>query len=344
MRILRHLDDVPEDCRGAVVTLGNFDGFHRGHQAVLIEAAKVADRLGAPLCVLTQEPHPRAFFRPDTPPFRLSSLRAKANYLEEFGVDVMMVLHFDAALASTLAQDFVMDILIGKLGVRHVVVGYDYRFGKGRGGGTDVLRQMGYMEGFGVTIVEPSEAGGTIHSSTAIRDALKSGKPFEAAALLGHWWTIDGRVQEGDQRGRTIGFPTANLPIDNLLPPRFGVYAVRVRIEDGPDRGRYNAVANIGIRPTIGSDHVLFEIHLLNFTGDLYGRHLHAEIVEFIRPEQKFDGLDALKAQIAADAEEARRVLTDPKYRADAFEMITREAARGGVSSGRRQAERAERI
>ena len=342
MRILRHLDDVPENCRGAVVTLGNFDGFHRGHQAVLIEAAKVADRLGAPLCVLTQEPHPRAFFRPDQPPFRLSSLRAKASYLEEFGVDVMMVLHFDAALASTLAQDFVMDILIGKLGLCHVVIGYDYRFGKGRGGGTDVLRQMGEMEGFGVTVVEPSEASGVVHSSTAIRDALMAGKPFDAAGLLGHWWTIDGRVQEGDKLGRTIGFPTANLPIDNLLEPHFGVYAVRVRIEDGPDQGRYDAVANIGLRPTIGTEHVLFEIHLLDFSGDLYGRHLHAEIVEFVRPERKFDGLDALKAQIAEDAETARRILADPKYRPDAFQMITREAARDGVSLEGRLAGQAE--
>ncbi len=313
------------------MTLGNFDGIHRGHQAVMIEAAKVADRLGAPLCVLTQEPHPRAFFRPETPPFRLSSLRTKASYLEAFGVDVMVVLHFDAVLAATLAQDFVMDILIGRLGVRHVVVGYDYRFGKGRGGGTDVLRHMGDMEGFGVTVVEPSETGGLIHSSTAIRDALMGGRPFEAGALLGHWWAIDGRVQEGDQRGRTIGFPTANLPIDNLLKPRLGVYAVRVRIEDGPDHGRYDAVANIGVRPTIGTEHVLFEIHLLDFSGDLYGRHLHAEIVEFIRPERKFDGLDALKTQIAADAAEARRILADPAYRVDAFELITREAARDAV-------------
>ncbi len=338
MRILRHLDDVPEECRGAVVTLGNFDGFHRGHQVVLIEAAKMADQLGTPLCVLTQEPHPRAFFRPDDPPFRLASLRAKATYLEDFGVDVMVVLHFDAALASTLAQDFVMDILLGKLGARHIVVGYDYRFGKGRGGGTDVLRQMGEMEGFGVTIVEPSEVAGTIHSSTAIRDALKGGKPFEAAALLGHWWTIDGRVQEGDQRGRTIGFPTANLPIDNLLEPRRGVYAVRVRIEDGPDRGRYDAVANIGVRPTVGTEHILFEIHLLDFAGDLYGRHLHAEIIEFIRRERKFDGLDALKAQIDNDAKEARRILNDPSYRPNAFEMITREAARAEMADPGAQA------
>lgn len=331
MRILRHLDAVPEDCRGAVVTLGNFDGFHRGHQAVLIEAAKVADRLGAPLCVLTQEPHPRAFFRPDLPPFRLSSLRAKANYLEEFGVDILVVLHFDAALAGTLAQDFVLDTLIESLGVRHVVVGYDYRFGKGRGGGTDVLRHMAEMEGFGVTVVEPSKAGGVIHSSTAIREALKEGRPYDAASLLGHWWTIDGRVQDGDRRGRTIGFPTANLTIDDLLEPRLGVYAVRVRIEDGPHKGRHDGVANIGIRPTVGAEHVLFEIHLLDFSGDLYGRHLHAEIVEFIRPERKFDGLDALKAQIAEDAEAARRILADPRYRPDAFTMITRDAARQDV-------------
>jgi riboflavin kinase/FMN adenylyltransferase len=327
MRILRHLDAVPEDCRGAVVTLGNFDGFHRGHQAVLIEAAKAADRLGSPLCVLTQEPHPRAFFRPDLPPFRLSSLRAKASYLEEFGVDILVVLHFDAKLASTLAQDFVLGTLVGKLGVRHVVVGYDYRFGKGRGGGTGVLQQMAEMEGFGVTVVEPSTADGTIHSSTGIREALKEGRPYDAAALLGHWWTIDGRIEEGDQRGRTIGFPTANLPIDNLLEPKLGVYAVRARIEDGSYKGRHDGVANIGIRPTVGAEHVLFEVHLLDFSGDLYGRHLHAEIVEFIRPERKFNGLEALKAQIAKDADEARRILADPKYGADAFTMITRAAA-----------------
>ena len=325
MRILRHLDAVPDDCRGAVVTLGNFDGFHRGHQAVLIEAATLADRFDAPLC---QEPHPRDFFRPDEPPFRLSSLRAKARYLEEFGVDILVVLHFDAALAGTLAQDFVMDVLVDKLATRHVVVGYDYRFGKGRGGGTDVLRGMAEMEGFGVTVVEPSATGGVVHSSTGIREALVEGRPYDAAGLLGHWWTIDGRVQEGDKRGRTIGFPTANLPIDEILQPKLGVYAVRACIEDGPDQGVHNAVANIGVRPTFGKEHALFEIYLLDFSGDLYGRHLHAEMVEFIRPERKFDGLDALKAQIAADAGAARTILADDKYRSDAFTMITRAAAR----------------
>ena len=304
--------------------MGNFDGVHRGHQAVIGEAGDLASRLDAPLAVLTTEPHPRNFFQANVEPFRLTPFRAKAHHLEAFGVDVMVVLHFDKTLAGMTAQDFVLDVLLGGLGAHHVVVGYDYRFGKGRGGGVDVLRWMGLMEDFGVTVMAPigREAKGCnsmAYSSSSIREALKNGRPRAAAAALGHWWTIDGQIVQGDRRGRTIGFPTINIAMTEYIKPLLGVYAVRVMIADGPHAGLYNAVANIGRRPTFGRKDVILEAHLLDFTGDLYGRHAHVEVVDFIRPEMKFAGLDALKPQIARDCEAARELLARTPNARDAL-------------------------
>lgn len=324
MRILRHAETVPEECRGGVAALGNFDGFHRGHQAVLGQASQEAARFGVPLVVVTQEPHPRAHFKPDGEPFRLTPFRAKASAMERFGVDVLVALPFGDALAATLAQDFVMGVVLGGLHARHVVVGYDYRFGRGRGGGTDVLRRMGEMEGFGVTIVEPKGDNGEIHSSTAVRNCLKSGDPYRAATLLGRWWRIEGHVLHGDKRGRTLGFPTINLDLSDYLRPAFGVYAVRAEIEDGPKKGLYEGVANLGMRPTVGGERPVLEVHLFDFEGDLYGRHAGVEVVQFIRPERKFAGLDTLRAQIAQDCEEARSLLAEPGFAASAFTPLTR--------------------
>ncbi|MDA5193940.1 bifunctional riboflavin kinase/FAD synthetase [Govanella unica] len=314
MQIFRHYEDIPPQLRGGVVALGNFDGFHRGHQAVIRTAAAEAELLHAPLWVFTTEPHPRAFFRPGDPPFRLTPLRAKTHCLETFGVDNMLVLPFDPALSGMLAQDFVIEVLIGGLGIKHAVVGYDYRFGKGRGGGVDVLRQMGGMEHFGVTIVAPitEEDGSTapvVYSSSVIRRALQDGQVRAATEALGHWWFIDGHVLEGDKRGRTIGFPTLNLSMDDYLLPAFGVYAVRVVLPTG---NVVEGVANIGRRPTFDKADVTLEVHLFDFTGDLYGQVVSVEIVDFIRPEQKFAGLDELKAQIAKDSVRARELLADP--------------------------------
>jgi len=315
MRLLRHLEQPAGDCAGGVVTIGNFDGFHRGHQQVLARAAEKADALAAPLVVLTMEPHPRAFFRPEEAPFRLTPLRAKAGHFTEYGIDCLYVLPFDGTVAAKSAEDFVREVLNGGLKARHVVVGYDYRFGKGRGGSADTLRRMGKTEGFGVTVVGAVSTAGGVYSSTRIRQHLRQGEPRQAAELLGHWWRLEGRVIAGEKRGRLIGFPTANIPIDGYLHPALGVYAVRVSVETTGEESAatvHDGVANIGTRPTFDDGAVVIEAHLLDDTGDLYGRHISVELVDFLRPEVTFSGLDALKEQIGKDCETARRALSDP--------------------------------
>lgn len=329
MKIYRHLGNLPRSVTGSVVAWGNFDGFHKGHQAVVRRAAEIADELGAPLAVMTTEPHPSQFFRPETPSFRLMSLRSKAQALESFGADVVFVLTFDAALAGTPAEDFVRDVLVDKLKARHVVTGYDQRFGKGRGGDAALLRRMGEGAGFGVTVVEPLEVEGKVYSSSRVREHLRNGDPEQAAMLMGHWWRIEGRVEQGDQRGRTIGFPTANVNWGDYLEPKLGVYAVRMQVEDGPRKGIYDGVANLGRRPTFGKTDISFEVHLFDFEGDLYGAHVGVDMIAFIRPERKFDGLDALKAQIADDARAAREILAGPAAADGRFPPATRRTSTG---------------
>ena len=311
MRIFRHLDDVPEALKGAIVAVGNFDGVHRGHQALIAEARRIALERHAPLGVLAFEPHPQEFFHPNSACFRLTPFRTKARLIAEQGVDAMYALAFDGEMAARSAQDFILDILVAGLAVGQVVVGPDFRFGKGRSGDTAVLGYMGEMEGFGVSLVDPviDQAHGKI-SSTRIREALKGGKPEEAARLLGHAWTIEAHVEHGDKRGRTIGFPTANTRLDGYLEPAFGVYAVRAAVLEGDKIvSRHEGVANLGIRPMFETQTPLLETHLFDFAGDLYGRHLAVELVAHLRPEAKFASLDELKAQIARDVEVARAVL-----------------------------------
>lgn len=315
MRIFRHYNDVPAEYRGAVVAIGNFDGVHRGHQALIAAAKRHAVACDAPLGVLAFEPHPQEFFRPSPESFRLTPFRAKAHLIAEQGVDVMYALAFDAEMAKMSAQEFVLDVLIKGLGVECVVVGADFQFGKGRAGNTTVLAYMGEMEGFSVEIFEPVSADGHDKiSSTRIRDALKSGHPEEAAQLLGHWWTVEGRVEHGDKRGRTIGFPTANMRLDHTLIPAYGIYAVRATVlEDDKPVATYDGVANFGIRPMFETQTPLLETFLFDFDGDLYGKHLAVALVAYIRPEAKFEGLETLKAQIAADSEAAREALKRPE-------------------------------
>ncbi len=335
MQIVRHYTDVPPALRGPVVAIGNFDGVHRGHQAVVANAAALADELGVPLGVIIFEPHPREYFQPDGPEFRLMSFRDKAKLLERLGVDILYALTFDSDMANKTAPEFVDDVLVKGLGALHVVVGYDYAFGRGRSGDTSVLSWMGLMEGFGVTVVEPmtlhgaeNESAPELFSSTKIREHLSEGRPRQAADLLGHWWSIEGRVLKGDQRGRTIGFPTANVSLENYIVPKLGVYAVQVEFEDPDARGAsgrtdtqiIDGVANIGRRPTFDKEDVLLEVHLFDFQGDLYGQHIRVSLVEFLRPEMKFDGLDSLKAQIAKDGEAARAVLDDNRELLTAYE------------------------
>jgi len=296
-----------------VLALGNFDGLHRGHALLIARAGELARAQDQPVGVLTFEPHPRSVFVPAAEPFRLTPFRVKERELARLGVDLLFVQHFDLGFAAKSAEDFLSEVVVGAIGASHVVVGWDCTFGKGRRGTPDLLRAFAPERGFGVSVIEPIRGDDEIvYSSTQIRELLKAGKPREAAALLGRCWEIDGRVAAGDRRGRTIGFPTVNLGLDEYLRPAFGVYAVRVS-GDGPDdpfAGRaIDGVANLGLRPTVGTPEPRLEAHLFDIDADLYGRHLRVALVDFIRPEQKFSGLDALKAQIAEDARRAREIL-----------------------------------
>ena len=306
MQIIDQYKDIPKDARGAVVVIGNFDGVHRGHAEVIARAREIATGLVAPLGVMSFEPHPREFFAPDAPSFRLTTKETKARLLERLGVNVVFTLPFDGDLASKSAAEFVNEVLNQGLGLAHVVVGFDFCFGKGRKGNTDLLAKMGKELGFGVTVIDPvvakSSSDEIIYSSTQIRDALREGRCEDAAALLGHWWTIEGEVIQGDQRGRTIDFPTANIAMGRYLHPAHGVYAIKAEVLSGPHAGIYDGVANLGRRPTFDKKDVLLESFLFDFDGDIYGAEVAVSLIGFIRAEQKFDGLDALKAQIAKDS------------------------------------------
>jgi riboflavin kinase / FMN adenylyltransferase len=309
IRVIRHPGPGSGHPHGSVLAMGNFDGLHRGHAVLIGRVCDLARAEGRPSAVLTFEPHPRSVFLPTAEPFRLTPFRAKERELARLGVDLLFVQHFDLRFAAKTAEEFIAEVIVGAVGASHVIVGWDCTFGNRRRGSPDMLRAAGAHYGFGVTILEPVRgADATVYSSTQIRELLKAGKPREAAALLGRFWEIDGRVEHGDHRGRTIGFPTANLTLADYLRPAAGVYAVRTAF--GRNGRWWNAVANFGRRPTFGGTDLRLEVHLFDFAGDLYGKHLRVQLVDYIRPEQKFAGLEALKAQIAADAEAARRILT----------------------------------
>ena len=313
IRVIRHPGPSSNHPRGSVLTIGNFDGLHRGHAVLLGQVRDRAQIEGRPSAVLTFEPHPRSVFLPGAEPFRLTPFRVKERELARLGIDLLVIQHFDLNFAAKSAEDFVAEVVVGAIGASHVVIGWDCTFGNRRRGTPDLLRAEGARHGFGVTVLEPVRDGtATVYSSTHIRELLKAGRPREAAALLDRYWEIDGRVATGDRRGRTIGFPTANLSLEDYLQPAFGVYAVRV-CGDGPDdplAGHgVDGVANIGLRPTVGGLVPRLEAHLFDTDVDLYGRHLRVALIEFIRPERKFAGLDALKAQIAEDAARARAIL-----------------------------------
>ena len=309
MRIFRHFAELPAAVRGGVVALGNFDGVHRGHRAVIGAALDLAEKLDAPAGVMTFEPHPRSVFTPDQPPFRLTPFRIKARLIEALSVDFLLMQHFDKPFAAHTAEEFIEQVLIGGLGVRAVVVGYDFCFGKGRAGNIEMLRARPEFET--VTVDAQSGLDGQAYSSNLIRQALLDGKPERAATLLGRPWEIEGRVEAGDQRGRLIGFPTANLDLGDYMRPASGVYAVRAGIDRGGDTVWHDGVANLGHRPTFPTQDVTLEVHLFDFDGDLYGRHLRVALAGYIRPERKFDGLPALKAQIAQDCDTARSLLSE---------------------------------
>lgn len=321
MRIFRHHTELPTDARGAAVAIGNFDGVHRGHQAVIGEAGRIAQSGDMPWAVLTFEPHPRQLFRPGDPPFRLTPFRIKARSVEAMGADEMIVLHFDRALASLSADDFISEILVKGLGVRHVVAGYDFVFGQDRKGDCDLLLHRGRDGGFDFTAVGAvKDKSGEVYSSTRVRDCLVGADPVGAAAVLGRPFEIEGRIAEGDKRGRSIGFPTANVPLEGeYLCPAMGVYAVRAGIDKGTGTVWHNGVANLGVRPTFGQkdteNEIVLETHFLDgFDQDIYGQHLRVALVSYIREEQKFDGVDALKEQIGKDCIRASETLQAAGY------------------------------
>ena len=298
--------EVPGPLRGGIVALGNFDGFHLGHQAVVGRARERARAEGRPLLVATFDPHPVRFFKPDAAPFRLTTLDQRARLFAEAGADAMVVFGFDAALAGLSAEAFVAQRLVAGLGVAGVVTGDDFTFGKGRGGNVAVLAALGDRHGFTVDTVGAVGAGGEAVSSIRIRALLKAGDPAGAAALLTRPFAIEGVVQHGDKLGRTIGYPTANVALGNYLRPAYGIYAVRVRLDDGRVVG---GAANLGIRPSFDPPKELLEAYLFDFAEDLYGRVIEVALIDYLRPEAKFDSLDALTVQMDADCAEARRRL-----------------------------------
>ena len=302
-----HIDGLPEAPIEPVVTIGNFDGVHRGHQAILSRLKEEAARLNAPTMVITFSPHPGQILRPSVPHHALMSLREKMRCLWDLGVDHTLVIRFDQDFLEMSAAEFVEDVLWGALRVRAVHVGRDTRFGRGREGDVGYLASEGRRLGFHVGLVEPVLVDGEVISSSRVRKAVLGGQLREASRLLGRAHRVVGVVSRGDQRGRTLGFPTANVNSDGAVLPPDGVYAAWVYLEDGK---RHPAVVNVGVRPTfdVGPDrHV--EAHLLNFEGDLYGQRLQIGLMQRIRGESKFDGVEALKTQIGRDADSARRIL-----------------------------------
>lgn len=308
LRVIRGWKDLSSRDRGAAVAMGSFDGVHRGHQQVIALAADAARDLDVPLGVITFDPHPRAYFRPDEPAFRLMRFDQQARALEAMGVDTLYVLPWDAELATMTDREFAARVLHEGLGARHVAVGFDNSFGKDRTGTPDTMRAYGRELGFGVSVAEEvTDLGGEKFSSTAVREALRDGHPEEATRVLGRPFAIEGVVQRGRQLGRKLGLPTANVRLEDYVAPKFGVYATRTRLQDGR---RLPGVANIGVNPTVeGITKALLEVWLFDFDEDLYDQTIETDLIAFLRPEEKFAGLDAMAAQVMRDAAQARALL-----------------------------------
>jgi len=311
MRISHGFENLGAGLRGGAAAIGNFDGVHLGHRALFAAAREAARHAGpdTPASVVTFEPHPRRHFQPEAPPFRLTTPEERAHLLAAAGVDRLHVLRFDAALSAMSPEAFARDVIAEGLGLSHVVVGEDFRFGHRRAGDATMLRRMGQQMGFGVTILHlvGDEAGD--FSSTAARVAIEQGNMADAAAILGRWHAVTGNVRQGDRRGRELGYPTANLDFGEQILPRFGIYAARVEIRDGPHAGIRDGVASIGIRPTFGVNAPNFEVHLFDFDGDLYGTPIAASLVAFLRAEARFDSVEALIEQMDRDSLDARAAL-----------------------------------
>lgn len=306
MKIYRSYHDVPMSARHANIAIGNFDGVHRGHQTVLNLAR---EQSSDPMAVMTFEPHPRGFFAPPKTPFCLMSPAAKAHRLAQLGVDILYELPFNAALAALSPYEFAKDVLSQGLGARSITVGADFCFGKGRAGSVNDLQDYGRKFGFDTQISRLVSSGDEEISSTAIRRYLAEGAPDRAAELMGHWHRIEGPVLHGEKRGRTLGYPTANMSMDGIFLPKLGVYAVIVDIEAGPHKGRHFGAASLGVRPMFGENTANLETFFFDFDGDLYGTDLSVALVSFLRPELSFASIDALKEQMQKDCDKAREKL-----------------------------------
>ena len=311
MRWLDHREPIQDSLRGAIIALGNFDGFHQGHQAVAGEAIEWAHAEGRPSIIATFDPHPVRFFKPDVPPFRLTTLEQRQELYLAAGATAMLVFHFDGELSSTSAQDFITEILIERFGAHGVVTGGDFTFGQGAKGNVDLLKSYGAKRGLHSRVVEAVEGSGDVVSSSRIREALRAGDPQLAAQLLTRPFAIRGIVEHGDKNGRKLGYPTANLSIENYLRPKYGVYAVTGTVLSTGEQ--LNGAANIGVRPQFDPPKELLEPHFFDFNGDLYGQEIEVAFHHFLRGEAKFDGLDQLMAQMEKDCAEAKRLLGQPE-------------------------------
>lgn len=310
MRVIRSYHDVAPDDRGAAVAIGNFDGVHLGHQSVIDLARKAGTATGAPLGVLTFEPHPRAYFAPHAAAFRLMGPQARQSRLAKLGVSHLYELPFNDALAALTPEAFAHDVISAGLGLSHVVIGEDFCFGKARAGTATDLAAYGEELGFGVTVAKLVAAQDAQISSTAIRSALSEGRPRDAAAMLGHWHRLEGPIEHGEKRGRELGFPTANMHLTGLHLPKFGVYAVEVDVLTGPHSGRYAGAASLGTRPMFGENTPNLETYIFDFKGDLYGETLSVALVDYLRTEDTFDSLESFIAQMHADCDRARKILS----------------------------------
>ena len=307
LTVIRDWRDLTPEQTGAAVAIGAFDGVHRGHQAVIASARAAADDLKVPLAVVSFDPHPRRWFQPDAAPFRLMTPDQMVRALEPLGVQRLYLLPFDADMAAMSDEEFAANVLASGLGIQHAAVGFDFTFGKGRTGSPEALRRYGADLGFSVTAVDRlDDPHGLKLSSSAVREALQAGDMNRAAAILGRPFAIAGEVVHGDKRGRTIGVPTANVALGDYMRPAYGVYATRSRLADGRI---VDGVANLGIRPMFETEQPMLEVWLFDFDGDLYGQALDTDLIARLRGEMKFDGLEPLKVQIAADAAAARAVL-----------------------------------
>jgi riboflavin kinase/FMN adenylyltransferase len=311
LKVIHGWRDIEPEHRGASVALGEFDGVHKGHLGVIVSAARAAAGLAAPLAVISFEPHPRRWFQPDAPPFRLMTLDQQARALDDLGVDIFYVLPFDAEMAVMTDEGFVRDVLVDGLGARHVSAGFDITFGQGRTGDPDALRRYGDRYGFSVSIVDRiGDADAEKYSSSAVRDALKAGRPDRAAEILGRPFAIEGVVVEGQHLGRTLGYPTANIDAADYVRPKLGSYATRTRLADGRE---VPGVANFGENPATGLVEARLEVFLFDFDEDLYGQTIETDLIAFLRPELNFSTLEALVEQIGKDAAEARQILV-PRF------------------------------